>query len=156
MITAPIIKPPVSPDLRGSSPFIRIGVIVGVGSGVVCRALICLGRLNAVSTINANKSPIYITWRVFLDKGFIQGISLNIRGIIPKSFSIRRARFLDPQLIKKAQRTLGGFKAEGVGFEPTIPCGIRALQARALGRTMRPLHVLYTGAIIPNRRLTGN
>ena len=27
-----------------------------------------------------------------------------------------------------------------MGFEPTIPEGIRALQARALGQTMRPLH----------------
>jgi hypothetical protein len=33
--------------------------------------------------------------------------------------------------------------AERVGFEPTIPKGIRALQARALGQTMRPLHNMY-------------
>ena len=33
-----------------------------------------------------------------------------------------------------------GLEAERVGFEPTIPFGIRALQARALGRTMQPLH----------------
>jgi len=32
-----------------------------------------------------------------------------------------------------------GLQAERVGFEPTIPCGIRALQARALGRTTQPL-----------------
>jgi hypothetical protein len=30
--------------------------------------------------------------------------------------------------------------AERVGFEPTLPYGKRALQARALGQTMRPLH----------------
>ena len=30
-------------------------------------------------------------------------------------------------------------KAEREGFEPSIPEGIRALQARALGQTMRPL-----------------
>src|SRR3972149_1431743 len=29
--------------------------------------------------------------------------------------------------------------AEREGFEPSIPCGIRAFQARALGQTMRPL-----------------
>ena len=29
--------------------------------------------------------------------------------------------------------------AERVGFEPTEPYGSRALQARALGQTMRPL-----------------
>ena len=29
--------------------------------------------------------------------------------------------------------------AERVGFEPTVPFGTRALQARALGRTMLPL-----------------
>jgi hypothetical protein len=39
------------------------------------------------------------------------------------------------------QGTLGALKkAERVGFEPTVPCGTRALQARALGRTMQPLH----------------
>ncbi len=31
-------------------------------------------------------------------------------------------------------------QAEGVGFEPTRPEGLRALQARALDQTMRPLH----------------
>jgi hypothetical protein len=31
-------------------------------------------------------------------------------------------------------------QAERVGFEPTEPCGSRALQARALGRTTQPLH----------------
>ena len=31
------------------------------------------------------------------------------------------------------------FQAERVGFEPTVPCGTRALQARALGRTTLPL-----------------
>ena len=31
--------------------------------------------------------------------------------------------------------------AERVGFEPTEPCGSRALQARALGQTMRPLQI---------------
>ncbi len=30
-------------------------------------------------------------------------------------------------------------QAERVGFEPTEPCGSRALQARALGQTMQPL-----------------
>ena len=29
-------------------------------------------------------------------------------------------------------------KAEGVGFEPTIPCGIRDFQARALGHYAIP------------------
>ncbi len=38
------------------------------------------------------------------------------------------------------------YQAERVGFEPTIPKGIRALQARALDRTMRPLP---DGGIIP-------
>ena len=33
----------------------------------------------------------------------------------------------------------GKMMAERQGFEPWIPEGIRALQARALGRTMRPL-----------------
>ena len=31
-------------------------------------------------------------------------------------------------------------QAERVGFEPTEPCGSRALQARALGQTTQPLH----------------
>jgi hypothetical protein len=31
------------------------------------------------------------------------------------------------------------FSAERVGFEPTEPCGSRALQARALGQTTQPL-----------------
>ena len=31
--------------------------------------------------------------------------------------------------------------AERVGFEPTVPRGTRALQARAFGRTMLPLQV---------------
>ena len=31
-------------------------------------------------------------------------------------------------------------KAERVGFEPTVPYGTRALQARAISRTTRPLH----------------
>ena len=30
--------------------------------------------------------------------------------------------------------------AERKGFEPLIPCGIRAFQARALGQTTLPLH----------------
>ena len=30
--------------------------------------------------------------------------------------------------------------AEREGFEPSLPFGKRALQARALDRTMRPLH----------------
>ena len=33
--------------------------------------------------------------------------------------------------------------AERVGFEPTEPKGSRALQARAVGRTMQPLHAYY-------------
>ena len=37
--------------------------------------------------------------------------------------------------------TDGFLLAEKVGFEPTIPCGILAFQASALGQTMRPLHV---------------
>ena len=32
-------------------------------------------------------------------------------------------------------------QAERVGFEPTVPCGTRALQARALGQTTLPLHI---------------
>ena len=32
--------------------------------------------------------------------------------------------------------------AERKGFEPLIPCGIRALQARALGRTTQPLRAI--------------
>ena len=42
---------------------------------------------------------------------------------------------------KRPGKILGVFyPAERVGFEPTVPCGTRALQARALGRTMLPLH----------------
>ena len=36
-------------------------------------------------------------------------------------------------------KTRGFDPAERVGFEPTLPYGKRALQARALGQTMRPL-----------------
>ncbi len=32
--------------------------------------------------------------------------------------------------------------AEGEGFEPSRPCGLRAFQARALDRAMRPFHEL--------------
>ena len=40
----------------------------------------------------------------------------------------------------KIKKTSGkAFQAERVGFEPTVPCGTRALQARALGQTTLPL-----------------
>ena len=35
--------------------------------------------------------------------------------------------------------------AERKGFEPLIPCGIRALQARALGQTTQPLRAILIG-----------
>ena len=39
-------------------------------------------------------------------------------------------------------------KAERVGFEPTVPYGTRALQARALSQTMRPLRACQAAQII--------
>ncbi len=113
MIAAPSINPPVSPDLRGSSPCINIGVIVGVGSGVDWRALICLGRLNPVSTINANRSPKYNNWRGFLVKDLIQGISLNIRGIIPKS-GCKQCSWILGHSVNKKRPVLPG-RVEGGG-----------------------------------------
>jgi hypothetical protein len=85
MIAAPSINPPVSPDFKGSSPGGNAGVAVGVGSGVVCKAPTCLGRLNPVRRMNAVRIPISMSCRVLFDKDIIQGFSLNIRGIIPKS-----------------------------------------------------------------------
>ncbi len=48
-------------------------------------------------------------------------------------YSIIHIKQKDPERVSKAER---------VGFEPTVPYGTRALQARALGRTMQPLHDL--------------
>ena len=42
--------------------------------------------------------------------------------------------------------------AEREGFEPSLPCGKRALQARALDRTMRPLPI--TGYVSSGRDYT--
>ena len=42
---------------------------------------------------------------------------------------------------KTTQQNGWFFPAERVGFEPTVPRGTHALQARALGRTMLPLHI---------------
>jgi hypothetical protein len=49
------------------------------------------------------------------------------------------------------------FSAERVGFEPTVPYGTRALQARALGRTMLSLHlaVIQATRIIPDSQGLG-
>ena len=85
MIAAPSINPPVSPDFKGSSPGRYTGVMVGVGSGVDCNAPTCLGRLNPVRIRKDSRITMYKNWRVFLVLDFIQGFSLNIRGIIPKS-----------------------------------------------------------------------
>ena len=57
--------------------------------------------------------------------------------------TIQVAKTLNPHIWgQKVARTqpVGVYRlAERVGFEPTEPCGSRALQARALDRTMRPL-----------------
>lgn len=47
--------------------------------------------------------------------------------------------------------------AERKGFEPLIPCGIRALQARALGQTTQPLRAILQDAtaILPLTSLIG-
>ena len=47
--------------------------------------------------------------------------------------------------------------AERKGFEPLIPCGIRALQARALGQTTQPLRAILQDAskILPLTRMIG-
>ena len=45
----------------------------------------------------------------------------------------------DASMVTNKKDPIQGLQAERVGFEPTIPFGIRALQARALGRTMQPL-----------------
>ena len=49
------------------------------------------------------------------------------------------------------------FQAERKGFEPLIPFGIRAFQARALGQTTLPLHLILTDAtaILPLTSLIG-
>ena len=57
--------------------------------------------------------------------------------------------FLNEAIIKKSPFLEGDYLAERVGFEPTIPFGIRALQARALDQTMRPLRIILAGEIIP-------
>ena len=43
--------------------------------------------------------------------------------------------------------------AERVGFEPTNPFGLRALQARALGQAMRPLPTKTTVSRDNNKNL---
>ncbi len=47
--------------------------------------------------------------------------------------------------------------AERKGFEPLIPFGIRAFQARALGQTTLPLHLVLSdaSAILPLSSLIG-
>ncbi len=47
--------------------------------------------------------------------------------------------------------------AERKGFEPLIPFGIRAFQARALGQTTLPLHLVFLDAtkILPLTALIG-
>ena len=116
MIAAPNIKPPVSPDFTGSSPDRNAGVTVGVGSGVDCNAPTCLGRLSPVRTINVNRIPMHKSWRVFFDKGFIQGFSLNIRGIIPKS-SIKQCALSFESVVKKKRPVFPGrFEGGGGGI----------------------------------------
>ena len=39
--------------------------------------------------------------------------------------------------------SMEGVMAEREGFEPSLPFGKRALQARALDRTMRPLQFMW-------------
>ncbi len=49
------------------------------------------------------------------------------------------------------------FQAERKGFEPSIPCGIRAFQARALGQTTLPLQSVFQDAtaILPLTSMIG-
>ena len=50
------------------------------------------------------------------------------------------AQYREPSAIS---HTLSAIEAERVGFEPTVPFGTRALQARALDQTTQPLQVYY-------------
>jgi hypothetical protein len=49
----------------------------------------------------------------------------------------------------KSKRLPPGFMAERAGFEPALPYGKRALQARALGQTTLPLRIKTPGGFLP-------